>query len=110
MDQRKLPNVTLAIVLSILGFVCCCIAGLPSIILGGIALYLLNKDEKLYSENPEIYSNFSTLKTAKIIAWIVLAIGVIYFCMAIYQVQSLGGWDAYMEKSKEMMEQWGIEQ
>ena len=48
MEQQKLPNVTLALVLSILGFVCCCVGGLPGIILGGISLFLLNKDEQKY--------------------------------------------------------------
>ena len=43
MEQQKLPNVTLALVLSILGFLCCCFAGLPGIILGGIALFLVTK-------------------------------------------------------------------
>ncbi len=106
MEQQKLPNITIAIVLSILGFLCCCIAGIPTIILAGIALFLLKNDEKKYAANPEAYSNFSQLKTAKIIAWVALAIGVVYLMMVIYQIQSMGGWDAYIEQVMEMSEQW----
>ena len=110
MEQQKLPNVTIVIVLSILGFLCCCIGGLPGIILGGIALFLALKDEKLYKANPEDYSNYSTLKTAKIIAIVVLALGVLYLAIFVFQIYSMGGWSAYMEQSKDMMEQWGIEE
>ena len=110
MEQQKLPNVTIVIVLAIIGFVCCCFAGLPGVLFGGIALFLALKDEKLYKQNPENYSNYSTLKTAKTISIVVLALGVLYLLWSIYSIMSMGGWDAYMEQSREMMEQWGIEE
>ena len=110
MEQQKLPNVTIAIVLAILGFVCCCIGGLPAIILGGIALYLAKSAENKYKENPEGYSNYSQLKTAKIIAIIVLVIGILYLALSIFQIQQAGGWEAHMERTREMMEQFGIEE
>lgn len=107
MEQQKLPNVTIAIVLGILSFLCCCFsAGIGGILLSGIALFLVNKDTKLYSQNPEIYSNFSTLKTAKIVAIIGLAIGALSLIWTIYSVTQMGGWEAYMEKVGEMMEQY----
>ena len=107
MEQQKLPNVTIAIVLSILSFICCCFsAGIGGILLSGIALFLTKKDENLYKENPDGYSNFSTLKTAKIIAIIGLVLGAISLIWTIYSVQQMGGWDAYMEQVQEMMEQW----
>ncbi|PIB30025.1 hypothetical protein BFP77_05240 [Maribacter sp. 4U21] len=108
MEQQKLPNVTIAMVLSILGFLCCCVAGLPGIILGGIALFLVSKDEKLYKENPEDYSNYSTLKTVKIISIIVLILGLIYFIMNAWTIYQTG-WDAQIEQSRELLEQLGIE-
>lgn len=107
MEQQKLPNVTIAIVLAIVSFICCCFGGLPGALVAGIAFFLLNKDEKKYKENPELYSNFSTLKTAKIITIIALVIGVLYFLWSWYSIAQMGGWEAYMEKSREMMEQWG---
>jgi hypothetical protein len=59
MEQQKLPNVTMVIVLSIIGLLCCCFAGLPGVLFGGIGLMLALKDEKLYKANPEDYSNYS---------------------------------------------------
>ncbi|MRX65700.1 CCC motif membrane protein [Maribacter luteus] len=107
MEQQKLPNVTISIVLSIVSFICCCFsAGIGGIILSGIALLLTKKDENLYKQNPENYSNFSTLKTAKIVAIIGLVLGVISLIWTIYSVQQMGGWDAYMEQVQDMMDQW----
>ncbi|WP_339657802.1 CCC motif membrane protein [uncultured Maribacter sp.] len=110
MEQQKLPNVTIALVLSILSFICCCFSiGIGGILLSGIALFLVNKDTKLYSENPENYSNFSTLKSTKIVAIIGLALGAITLLWVIYSIVSMGGWDAYLEQQKEIYEQMGIE-
>ncbi|PHQ61271.1 MAG: hypothetical protein COC08_05455 [Maribacter sp.] len=110
MEQQKLPNVTISIVLSIISFICCCFSvGIGGIILSGIALFLTKKDENLYKQNPEDYSNYSTLKTAKIIAIIGLVLGVIALFWTIYSVQQMGGWDSYTEKVQEMMEEYGIE-
>lgn len=106
MDQQKLPNVTIVIVLSILGFLCCCFAGIPGILFGGIGLMLALKDDKKYQENPEGYSNYSQLKTAKILAIIALAIGVLYLAYTIFSISQMGGIDGYMEKVNEMMEQY----
>lgn len=110
MEQQKLPNVTIVIVLSILGFLCCCFAGVPGILFGGIALILALKDQKKYQENPEGYSNFSQLKTAKILAIIALVLGVLYLAYTVFTISQMGGWEAYMEQSRELMEQWGIEE
>ena len=109
MEQQKLPNVTIAIVLSILGFLCCCIGGLPAILFGAIALFLTKGAENKYKMNPELYSNYSQVKTAKIIAIIVLVIGILYLALTIYQIQEAGGWEAHMERSREMMEEFGLE-
>ncbi|MDB4271031.1 CCC motif membrane protein [bacterium] len=106
MEQQKLPNVTIAIVLAILSYLCCCFGGLPATILAGIAFFLVYRDENKYKENPELYSNYSQLKTAKILAIIGLALGIIYFAYVIYSISSIGGWEAYMEQVNEMREQW----
>ena len=110
MEQQKLPNVTIAIVLGILSFLCCCFsAGIGGILLSGIALFLINKDTKLYMENPEDYSNFSTVKTAKIVAIIGLVLGVLVFLFSAYSIFAAGGWESYMDQQKEIYEQMGIE-
>ena len=110
MEQQKLPNVTIAIVLAILSFICCCFGGIPGAIMAAIAFFLVRGDEKRYQASPELYSNYSQLRTARIIAIIGLVVGILYFIWTFYQISQMGGWDAYMEKSREMMEQWGIEE
>ena len=106
MEQQKLPNVTLAIVLAILSYLCCCFGGVPGFIIAGIAFALIRGDEAKYKENPELYSNFSQLKTAKILAIIGMVIGLLYLIWTWYQISSMGGWEAYMENVQEMSEQW----
>lgn len=109
MDQQKLPNVTIAMVLGILSYICCCFsAGIGGLLFSGIAFYLLRKDEQLYAENPEGYSNYGSLKTAKIIAIIGLALGALALIMVVIQIVSAGGWEAYMDQQKEIYEQLGI--
>ena len=105
MEQQKLPNVTLALVLAILSFLCCCIGGIPGALIAAIAFFILRNDEKTYMANPELYSNYSQLKTAKTIAIIGMVIGVLYAAYVAYSIMSMGGWDAYMEEVQRMTEQ-----
>lgn len=110
MEQQKLPNVTIALVLSIISFLCCiCSSGLGGLLMSGIALFLTSKDEKKYNENPEDYSNYPQLKTAKIIAIIGLVIAILTIAVVIFSITSAGGWDAYLEQQKEVYEQMGID-
>jgi ABC-type phosphate transport system permease subunit len=109
MENQKLPNVTVAIILSIIGYVCCCIWGVPAIVLGVIGLLLLQSDLKKYRENPELYSNFGTWKTARILCIVSIAIGAIYLSFVIFQIMRMGGWEAYYEQTEMLMDQWGIE-
>ncbi len=74
--------------------------------MAGIAFFLVRKDENKYKENPEVYTNFSQLKTAKVLAIIGIVLGILYCFWTYYQISSMGGWDAYMEKVQEMSEQW----
>ena len=97
--QQKLPNATIALVLGIISFIaCCCSMGIGGFIFSGIAYYLVLKDTKLYTEDPDAYSNFSQLNTAKIIAIIGLILAALSFIYSVYQIWSIGGWDAYMEQ------------
>ncbi len=105
MEQEKLPNITLAIILSILSYICCCFGGLPGALIAGIAFYLVKNDEKKLIENPEGYSNHGQVKTAKILALIGIIIGLLYFSVAVYNIYQIGGWDAYMEQVRIMTEQ-----
>ena len=108
MEQQKLPNETAILILSILGIVCCWCFGLgliPSI----IALVLALKAQKIYRENPEGYSNIGTIKTGKILAIIGIALGLYSIISFVYQMSTIG-WDAMMEQSREILEQYGIEE
>ncbi|XLS30393.1 CCC motif membrane protein [Flavobacteriaceae bacterium M23B6Z8] len=107
MEKQKLPNVTISLVLGIISFIaCCCSSGLGGVLFSGIALFLANKDQKTYLENPELYENYGSLKTARIIAIIGLVLGALTLIGTIIWIISLGGIGAYMEHQQEMMEQW----
>ena len=106
MEQHKLPNVTIALVLSIISFIaCCCSSGLGGLIFSGIALYLVNKDETEYLSNPENYSNYSRLKTTKTLAYIGLILAILTSIWVVYSIVSMGGWNAYLENQQKVMEQ-----
>ena len=106
MEQKKLPNVTIALVLAIFSYICCCFGGVPGLILAGIAFFLIRKDEKTYAEDPESYTNYSTLKTVKIVAIIGMILGALYFFYSMWSINQMGGWEGYMERVNEMMEQY----
>lgn len=110
MEQQKLPNATTSIVLGSISFLCCCFSmGIGGLILSGIALFLTKKDEKLYAEQPDLYSNFNQVKTAKIIAIIGLVLAVITFAWSVYTIIAAGGWEGYMDQQKEIWKQMGYE-
>lgn len=110
MEQQKLPNATISIVLGSLSFICCCFsAGIGGIILSAIAFFLARKDEGLYAQQPDLYDNFSQVKTAKIIAIIGLVLAVVTLLWSIYSIYSVGGWEAYMEQQREIYKQMGID-
>tara|TARA_R110002051_G_scaffold185003_1_gene254258 strand:- start:8901 stop:9233 length:333 start_codon:yes stop_codon:yes gene_type:complete len=97
MEQQKLPNATIALVLAIISFIgCCCSNGFGGLILAGIALFLINKDSKLYNQNPSDYSNFGIVKTAKIISIISIILSLII--VAIYIYMKATGKDTEMQE------------
>ena len=105
MEKQKLPNATISLVLGILSFIgCCCTSGFGGLILSGIALFLARKDEKTYAENPELYENFSQVKTAKIIAIIGLVLSVFIIAIFVY-MKSTGQYDALMENYMKAIEE-----
>ncbi len=109
MEQQKLPNVTISLILSILSILCCCLPyGMGSIILAGISLFLVNKDKKTLesSDDPSIYTNAGQLKTVKIIAIIGLVIGVLLLLLSIYLAVSGQDqiWKEYLEELQRDLE------
>jgi hypothetical protein len=76
MEQRKLPNATAVLVLGILSILGCCFYAI-GIVFSIIALVMAKKDMALYALNPEMYDNYSNLKTGRILAIIGLVINII---------------------------------
>ena len=106
MEQRKLPNATIALVLSILSFIACCFSmGIGGLLFSGISLFLVMKDTKLYAENPDLYEDYNILNIAKIISIIGLIIAVMAMALIGYQIYQAGGWDAYQEQQMKAWEQ-----
>lgn len=108
MEQQKLPNATLILILGIAGYLCCCFAGI-GIIPAGIAFFLATKSEKIYKENPELYDNYKQIKTGKTVSLIALILCTLMVIRFIYVITT-SDWDAMMEQQQEILEQWGLEQ
>ena len=95
MEQQKLPNTTVSLVLAIVAFLGCCCFGIGGVIPAGIALYLANKDKKKYEENPELYSNYKQANTARTVAIIALVISSVWLIYTAVNFFFLGGVEAY---------------
>lgn len=106
MELQKL-NPTIVYVLAIVGLFCCCFFGL-GFILSGIAFFIANSKLNEAKANPENYDpgSVKAMNTAKIIALVILGINIMYLLLVIFQISSMGGWEAYMEKINEIMEQY----
>ncbi|MCK7590450.1 hypothetical protein M0G43_07700 [Subsaxibacter sp. CAU 1640] len=103
MEKQKL-NSTIVYVLSVLGFLCCCVMGI-GVVPSGIAYFMANSKLKEASLAPENYDNIDGMKTAKTIALIVLIINALYLVYSIYRISTVG-WDEIMEQSRQMQEEW----
>ncbi|MEM9142100.1 MAG: CCC motif membrane protein [Bacteroidota bacterium] len=84
MHQNPLPGASTALtmgIISIVGaFICC---GPFAIIFSIIALSNAKKAEGLFMANPDIYSGYENAKTGRILAYIGLAISLIYLILII---------------------------
>jgi len=78
MNQQPLPGASTVLtmgIISIVGsFVCC---GPFAIIFSIIGLVKAKKAEAIYHENPGLYSDFSNVKTGRILSYIGLALSMI---------------------------------
>ncbi len=83
-QPQNLPNATAVLVLGIISIVSCCVYGVPSLILGIIALVLAGKDSKLYMQDPGAYtiSSYKNLKAGKTCA----IIGLVMFGLLVLVV------------------------
>ena len=94
-------NTTAVYILSVLGFICCCVGlgWIPAL----IAFILANNGLKKYNANPEMYENGKAMKSARTVAIIALAISVIVFIGLIIFALSFNGecdfWNWYLEQA-----------
>jgi len=111
MENRKLPNVTISLVLGIISFIACCFSwGIGGILLSGIGLFLANKDKKTYLLSPDSYDNYGQLKTARTIAIIGLILGVLTLLLIVVMLVMFGGIAGLEEFQRQQMEQAGMGQ
>ncbi|MBP8066399.1 MAG: DUF4190 domain-containing protein [Flavobacterium sp.] len=94
--KQKLPNASAVMILGVLSIITCCCYGILSILLGGVGIYLANKDTAVYNQNPNAYTNFKNIKTGKVLCIIGIVLGVLaiaYFAWII----SVVGMDALQD-------------
>jgi hypothetical protein len=108
MEKQNLPNATPVLILGILSIVTCCCYGF-GLILGIVALVLAKKDIALYKQSPEIYLNYSNLKTGRILAivGIILSVLMLLFVIYVYVVMGEAG---LLEMQQRMLERAQAEQ
>ena len=106
MEQQKLPNATISLVLGITSFIACCISwGIGGILLSGIGLFLANKDKKIYEANPENYTNYNLVKTSRTISIIGLILATLMLLLIVGLLISLGGIEGMKEWQQELISQ-----
>ena len=102
MEQQKLPNVTIIIVLGIASILLCWCYGVLGLIRSAIALILAAGSKKIYLQNPEDYSDYGTLKIGKIIAIIGLILNILLLLFVVWFIASVG-WEVLQSGDQELL-------
>lgn len=110
MNQQKLPNATAVLVLGIVSIVGCCCYGVVGVITGIIGLSLYKKDNALYQQNPDLYSDYSNLSTGRILCIIGLILSSLNLIaniviISIFGLEGMSNPQMIQEKMREMMGQ-----
>jgi hypothetical protein len=106
-NKQKLPNATAVLVLGIISIITCCCYGL-GLILAIVALFIAKKDLALYRENPQMYSNYNSLNTGRILSIIgivlsVLYLGYIIWIFSYFGMEALQNPAIMQEKLRQLM-------
>ena len=83
MTQEQLPGASNAVTMGVVGLVlsfCCWPAG---VVFSIISLSGANKADKFYQANPGAYTGHENVKTAKILAYIGIALSIIFVVLTI---------------------------
>ena len=96
MEQQKLPNSTLILVFGIISIVTCCCYGIIGLIFAIIAIVLAGNATKIYTENPELYTGFSNVKTGRVLAIIGIILNVLFLAYMIWVYMTFG-WETMQD-------------
>ncbi|MFK7814547.1 MAG: CCC motif membrane protein [Maribacter sp.] len=102
MEQQKLPNVTIILVLGIASIILCWCYGVLGLILSIVALILAASSKKVYLQSPENYIDYGSLKTAKIIAIIGLILNILLVLFFAWAISAIG-WDVIQSGDEELI-------
>ena len=104
MEEKKL-NPAVVYILSVLGILCCCLAGL-GIIPSGIAYFMAKSNLQKVATDPEGYeqSQIKSMNTARIIALVAIIINVLMIIRVIYVIATVGWDEMYDEFSRAYQE------
>ena len=84
MNQQSLPGASNALTMGILSvvltLVCCGPFGIIFTILG---LNSANKAERIYKENPGMYTGYENVKTGRVLSYVGLALAILYLLFII---------------------------
>ncbi len=92
MEQQKLPNVNIVIVMGIASIVLCWCYGILGLILAVVGLILANKATSTYKNNPELYSDYGTLKIGKVLLIVGIILNILFILFVIWII-SIVGWE-----------------
>ncbi len=92
MERQQLPNATLIVVLGALSIVTSCCYGIIGLVLSIVTLVLASSAQKLYLQEPELYDNYSQIKTGRILGIIGLILSVLIFIFIVGTILYFG-WD-----------------
>lgn len=92
MEQQKLPNATLVLIMGILSIIGCCFYGIPGLIFGIVAVIFGKKDKKLHASNPDEYTGIGNVNAGYIMGIIGIVLSVIYVLFSIWVI-SFFGWE-----------------
>lgn len=93
MEQQKLPNATLVLVMGILSIIGCCFYGLPGLIFGIVAIIFGRKDKKLHASSPDEYTGIGNVNAGYIMGIIGVVLSILYIILFAV-ILSMFGWDA----------------
>ncbi len=96
MENQKLPNATVVLVMGILSILGSCCYAVPGLLFGVIALVLGNKAVKTYKEAPENYSDYGNVTAGRIMGIIGIILSIIFIALIIWAIMFIG-WEVMQD-------------